>query len=142
MNRKTTWRRRVNRTIAPISAILGVVTIFFATIVLEKGLGMVCVVAAGVFCLEAGVWYMVNPVLTDERRYTGLRKALDHFIDLVRRLNQAVAGHEASQEVEALHTEITQAAEDICRLAGTPDAPAEPQTPAPEPALAKGDGQG
>jgi hypothetical protein len=47
------------------------------------------VMVIGVLLLEAGVWGLALQILPDERCYLGLRKELDHMIELTRVLNGA-----------------------------------------------------
>ena len=47
------------------------------------------VVLIGVLILEAGVWGLTGGILPNERRYLALREEGDHFLSLIRVLNQA-----------------------------------------------------
>ena len=73
----------------------------------------------GVLLLEAGVWDLAPKILPDERCYFGLRKELDHMIELTRALNGAAiaagatrANDETFRDALArMHTSVDRMAE-------------------------------
>ncbi len=80
--------RQVTRIGLPL---LGMVVIFVPVLTqypedLQAQLGVMVI---GVLLLEAGVWNIALQILPDERSYLGLRKELDHMIELTRALNGA-----------------------------------------------------
>lgn len=115
---RTSWRRRINRSAAPVAAITGIVLVFAAAVFLEDVLVRVAMIAAGILVVEAGVWYMANPIFTSERRYPALRGELDNLIDLVRQLNHAVVDGVGRDEVERLKAALHDSVEEMGRLAG------------------------
>ena len=128
-----TWRRKVNQAAAPFSALLGIVVIFAGVIFVDAAIVKYTVIAVGILVMEAGIWYMANPIFTSERRYSGLRGELDGFIGLVRQLN-AVAlsrgqGNELSRgqrnEFDRLCTEMHQSVDVMIRFAGKNDESAD-----------------
>ena len=54
----------------------------------------VLLVLVGVLILEAGVWGLMNGLLPNERRYLALREEGDHFLGLIRILNQAAVARD------------------------------------------------
>ncbi len=76
----------------------------------------------GVLILEAGVWGLANKLLPNERRYLGLRDEGDHFIGLIRKLNEtAVArddGHEHDERFRHTLEEMHASVERMSELAG------------------------
>ncbi|GMQ75048.1 MAG: hypothetical protein BMS9Abin01_0291 [Gammaproteobacteria bacterium] len=69
--------------------LLGVAIIFVSVLTqypedVQAQLGVMLI---GVLLLEAGVWGLALKFLPDERCYLGLRKELDHMIELTRALN-------------------------------------------------------
>lgn len=110
MREQMTWRRRVNRKVAAVSALAAVVLIITAGMCLDRGPTLTLVLGLGVLVLEAGVWYAANPVLTCERRYSELRSQFDHFLELVRKLNRAVVAGAPTEQIEqtrvAMHASV------------------------------------
>ena len=124
MTGRISWRRGINRRAASISAILGILVIFSGVIFFEDGIAQCTVITVGILVIEAGVWYMANPFLTNERYYTELRNELESFIGLVRKLNTLAAKDSKTDEFELARTAMHESVERMCRLAGAPDAPA------------------
>jgi len=113
-----TWRRKVNRKVAPVSAFLGVAIILVAGMYLDRGPMLMGALALGVLVLEAGVWYMANPVLTSERRYAKLRERFDRFQELVRELNRSVVGGAPPEQVERIRAAMHATVDEMHRFAG------------------------
>ena len=82
--------RRFRRTVELALPIAGVVLVLGAVLLLPGSLMVqLGVVLAGLVLIEAGVWHLASPVLPSERKYVALRREVDGFILLVRRLNRA-----------------------------------------------------
>jgi len=58
----------------------------------------IVVVLLGVLMLEAGVWGLTGQLLPNERSYLALREEGDHFIHLIRTLNEAALAREEGLE--------------------------------------------
>jgi hypothetical protein len=58
-------------------------------------------VLSGVLILEAGVWGVTNGLLPNERYYLQLREEGDHFLGLIRILNEAAVARDNSDESDA-----------------------------------------
>jgi hypothetical protein len=113
-----TWRRGVNRRVAPVSAFLGVGIILVAGMYLERGPMLIGALALGVLVLQAGVWYMANPVLTSERRYAKLRERFDRFQELVRKLNRSVVAGAPPEQVERIRESMHATVDEMHQVAG------------------------
>ena len=73
----------------------------------------------GVLLLEAGVWDLAPKILPDERTYLGLRKELDHMIELTRALNgAAIAAGETRANDETFRDALTRMHASVDRMAG------------------------
>ncbi len=75
-------------------------------------------ITAGLLVMQAGVWYMANPIFTSERRYTGLRDELNNLIHLVRQLNKAAVADGAKDELERLRSAMHESVDEIAKLTG------------------------
>ena len=91
----------------------------------------VLVVLAGVLILEAGVWGLTTGILPDERSYLALREEGDHFLSLIRVLNQAAvernrgatgASGKFKEAVGLMHASVVR----MAKVAGQKHAVAEP----------------
>lgn len=124
------WRRWINRTAAPISAVVGIFIVFCGVLFVDSDFAKIVTIALGLLVMQGGVWYMANPVLTSERRYTRLRDEIDDFINLVRQLNQAVVAKAPSDELEKLSSAMHESVDKMTALAGSQSAArAAPETP-------------
>lgn len=82
--------RRIRRTVEVGLPIAGVTLVLGAVLLLPRNLMLqLGVVLLGLVLIEAGVWNLASPVLPSERKYVALRREVDSFILLVRRLNRA-----------------------------------------------------
>ena len=82
--------RRLRRTVELGLPILGVTLVLAAVLFLPRSLMLqIAVVLLGLVLIEAGIWNLASPVLPSERKYVSLRREVDGFILLVRRLNKA-----------------------------------------------------
>lgn len=72
--------------------VIGSLIVFLAILFLLDPMLQVAVAALGVLMIQAGIWKLTQPILPSERRYQALRKEVDYFILLVRRLNAAAIG--------------------------------------------------
>ncbi len=84
-------KRQIRHVIGIGLPLLGMVIIFGSVLTQypEDVQAQVGVMLIGVLLLEAGVWGLALQILPDERCYLGLRKELDHMIELTRALNGA-----------------------------------------------------
>ena len=123
MEGKKTWRRTVNRYTPLVTALLGILLVFVGVISVEEGLARIATVAAGLVVLEAGVWYMANPIFTSERRYLHLRDELDNMIDLVRKLNRAALKPGGEEELKGLGSAMHESVDRMVEVAGVEGRP-------------------
>src|SRR5688572_14893748 len=69
-------------------------------------------VIVGLLLVEAGIWKLTQPLLPNERKYTALRREVDGFLGLVRRLNSSALemkrgpAPDAQREYEAVQSEM------------------------------------
>lgn len=96
-------RRTIRRFIEGALPILGSSTVFLAILFLLDPVLQIVAAAIGVLMIQAGIWNLTQPILPSERQYQALRREVDHFIMLVRRLNAAAIG---VKEVEGNETRI------------------------------------
>lgn len=69
--------------------ILGVALVLTAVLFLFHNLYLqIAIVLVGLVLIEAGIWNLASPILPSERKYLALRREVDSFIKLVRRLNR------------------------------------------------------
>jgi hypothetical protein len=85
-------RRTVRRFIEGALPIAGSSIIFLAILFLYDPVVQIAVAAVGVLMIQAGIWKLTQPILPSERQYQALRREVDYFIGLVRRLNAAALG--------------------------------------------------
>lgn len=84
-------KRRLRKAIEFGLPIVGMLIVFGSLLFVPSNLLQiqVFVVLIGVLILEAGVWGLTTGILPNERRYISLREEGDHFLVLIRGLNQA-----------------------------------------------------
>lgn len=98
-------RRRIRKLVEIGLPILGTVIVFGSILLIWDNMTLqIAIAAVGVLMIQAGIWKLTHPLLPSERRFQALRKEVDYFIILVRRLNAAALG------VKELDNEATQSA--------------------------------
>lgn len=102
-------RRTIRRFVEGALPIAGSSIIFLGIIFLLDPVLQVVAAAVGVLMIQAGIWKLTQPILPSERQFQSLRREVDHFIMLVRRLNAAALG------VKEVDTDATRAAFDAAR---------------------------
>jgi hypothetical protein len=92
-------KRKIRRAIEISMPLLGMGIIFGSVLFGPPSLqSQVFLVLIGVLILEAGVWGLTSGLLPNERRYLELRAEGDHFLGLIRILNQAAVGRDKDEE--------------------------------------------
>ena len=82
--------RRLRRSVELGLPVIGVILVLAAVLFLARSLVLqLGVVLLGLVLIEAGIWNLASPVLPSERKFVALRREVDGFILLVRRLNRA-----------------------------------------------------
>ena len=99
---RSTWRRTFNRYIGLATATVGVTIVLSSFLVLSEFFYWYLTVALGLLVAFLGFLYGVNPFFTNERRYLALRREVDDFVGLVRRLNTAAITPDRDEEFEVL----------------------------------------
>lgn len=93
-------------------------------------------IIVGFTVLFIGTWRLYMPLLPSDRKYTGLRREVDDFIDLVRQLNQegiamrAAPSEDQLRKIEQIQQTMHDAVDRMTSYAGVTDdqAPAAPKT--------------
>ncbi len=92
-------KRKIRRGLEIAMPLLGMGIIFGSVLFGPNSLQLqVFLVLIGILILEAGVWGLTNGLLPNERRYLALRAEGDHFLGLIRILNQAAVGRDNGEE--------------------------------------------
>ena len=95
-------KRRIRRAAEIAMPVLGMGIIFGSVLFGPRNLQLqVLLVLSGILILEAGVWGLTNGLLPNERRYSALREEGDHFLGLIRILNQAAVARDRGDESDA-----------------------------------------
>jgi uncharacterized membrane protein YccC len=104
-----------------ILALLGVVVIVVPSSLQEEFWVLFFADLVGIAFITVGVWGLGSRIFPNRRVYVGLRSEVDHFVDLVRKLNQhALAGDAAV--VEQIRQEMLAAVDRMTAAAGRADA--------------------
>ena len=90
--------RRFIEIALPIS---GTIKVFGAVIFLHSPALQLPAVAIGLLLIHMRTWNVARAVLPTERKFQALRHEVDHFIQLVRRLNAAAVGMKESESESA-----------------------------------------
>lgn len=104
--------------------ILGVVVILSAVLFIQELRLQLGIVVIGLFLVEAGVWNLSQWILPNDRQYVGLRAEGDHFIMLIRKLNEAAlqlkeVDDDTNREAfEAAREAMHESVDKMARLAG------------------------
>ncbi|HSG82257.1 MAG TPA: hypothetical protein VLC48_08410 [Gemmatimonadota bacterium] len=116
------WRRTVNKYTGLVTAIVGMAVVMSSFLFLGNLFVWYATVIIGLLIVLAGFLYGAHPFLTSERRFHALRKEVDGFIGLVRRLNSA-ASENQHDEFQRAKAEMIASVERMAELAGKPDEP-------------------
>ena len=115
--------RKLRKAVDAGLPIVGTLIVFLAVLLLsDQYLTLrVIIVMFGVLMIDAGIWKLTQPLLPNERRYKGLRREVDEFVKLVRRMNAAALEAKRSGEHENLErtvAEMHRAVDRMEQLAG------------------------
>ena len=96
-------KRKIRRAVEMALPLLGMGVIFGSVLFGPRDnlQVQVLLVLVGVLILEAGVWGLTNALLPNERRYFALREEGDHFLGLIRVLNNAAIARDNGEEDDA-----------------------------------------
>jgi hypothetical protein len=95
------WRRIVNKYTGLVTAIVGMAIVLSSFLFLDNLFVWYATVIVGLIIVLAGFLYGAHPFLTSERRFHALRKEVDGFIMLVRRLNTAASENQQEEFQQA-----------------------------------------
>lgn len=122
----TTFRRKFNRYVSLVTAIVGVVVILSSFLLTGNLLAWYASVVVGLVIVLIGFWYGANPILTSERRYLALRSEVDRFVGLVRKLNRKAVASGSSEEFQQIKAAMLESVERMAELAGKEGEPPAP----------------
>ena len=115
--------------------IVGVIVVLSAVLFIDELRLQLAVVIVGLFLVEAGVWNLSQWLLPNDRQYVGLRAEGDHFIMLIRQLNEAAIKlkeqeDEAHREAfEAVRDAMHESVDKMTQLAGKTEHDVVEQSP-------------
>lgn len=95
--------------------LFGVALTVIPVAVLSDSWAPILMVIAGVLLIGSGAWRLSNKLFPDRRLFVGLRAEVEHFMELVRRLNAAALKDE---NTEPLRDELRDAVDRMVMLAG------------------------
>ena len=72
--------------------LVGSFLVFTAVLTVTEPVTRVLVAALGLLLIQSGVMKLTQAIIPNERKYVALRREVDYFILLVRRLNAAALG--------------------------------------------------
>ncbi|MGD8869220.1 MAG: hypothetical protein PVI01_16485 [Gemmatimonadales bacterium] len=117
------WRRMFNRNVGVGATILGLTIILSSFFFLDNIVAWYATIMAGLLIVLGGFLYAAYPVLTSERRYFALRREVEHFIKLVRELNDVAKTPEAKDDVERIKSKMTESIDRMANMAGKESKP-------------------
>lgn len=80
---------RIRKVVQVGLPVLGVAVVLAGVLFIYDNLYLqIVVVLLGLVLVESGIWNLASPILPSDRRYLALRREVDEFIGLVRRLNR------------------------------------------------------
>lgn len=95
--------------------LFGVALTVIPVAVLSDSWAPILMVIAGVLLIGSGAWRLSNKLFPDRRLFVGLRAEVEHFMELVPRLNAAAL---KGENVEPLRDEMRDAVDRMVMLAG------------------------
>ena len=130
--------RRIRRTIELGLPIVGVMLVLAAVLFFPHELTIqLAIVVLGLILIEVGIWDLASPVLPSERKYVALRREVDGFIQLVRRLNRATLAMTSEPTAQnrarllEVRDEMIESVRRMEQVAGKSEPDAVPGAPAP-----------
>jgi hypothetical protein len=136
--------RKLRKAVDVGMPIFGTLIVFLAVLLLtdQHVTLRVIIVMLGVLMIDAGIWKLTSPLLPNERRYKGLRREVDEFVKLVRRMNAAALEARRSGEQSNLQRTIAdmhRAVDRMEQLAGRTELDLADQSVVLEPVSAPAD---
>ncbi len=117
------WRRMFNRNVGVGATIVGLAVILSSFFFLDNIVAWYATIMIGLLIVLGGFLYAAYPVLTSERRYFALRREVEYFIKLVRKLNDAAKAPETGDDVERIKSKMAESIERMASLAGKESEP-------------------
>lgn len=115
--------RSVRRFTQLLLTLTGTALALYAVMRIDTLYDRMLVAVLGLLLMQMGIWQLTATLLPNQREYRPLRKEVDYFLSLLRRMNRAAVAAEggskyAADEVERLHTELHHSVDRMLRLAG------------------------
>jgi hypothetical protein len=107
--------------------LVGSFLVFTAVLTVTAPVTKVLVAALGLLLIQSGVMKLTQAIIPNERKYVALRREVDYFILLVRRLNAAALGLKQIDSVEtraafdAIQQRMRESFDRMSQLAGKTD---------------------
>ena len=117
------WRRMFNRNVGVGATVVGLAVILSSFFFLDNIVAWYATIMIGLLIVLGGFLYAAYPVLTSERRYFALRREVEYFIKLVRKLNDAAKAPETGDDVEQIKSKMAESIERMASLAGKESEP-------------------
>ncbi|MGD8699299.1 MAG: hypothetical protein PVJ43_08420 [Gemmatimonadales bacterium] len=112
------WRRMFNRNVGVGATVVGLAIILSSFFFLDNIVAWYATIMIGLLIVLGGFLYAAYPVLTSERRYFALRREVEQFIKLVRKLNDAAKASESEADVERIKSKMAESIDRMASLAG------------------------
>ncbi len=120
---RSSWRRMFNRNIGVGATLVGLAVILSSFFFLENIVAWYATIMIGLLIVLGGFLYAAYPVLTSERRYFALRREVEHFIKLVRKLNDVAKTPESEDDVARIKSKMAESIDRMASLAGKESEP-------------------
>ena len=117
------WRRMFNRNVGVGATVVGLAIILSSFFVLDNIVAWYATIMIGLLIVLGGFLYAAYPVLTSERRYFALRREVEHFIKLVRKLNDVAKASESEDDVQRIKAKMAESIDRMASLAGKESEP-------------------
>jgi hypothetical protein len=112
------WRRTFNRNVGLGATVLGLAIILSSFLFLDNIVAWYATIMVGLLIVLSGFLYGAYPILTSERRYFALRKEVEQFIKLVRKLNDVAKSPQSEEDVETVKAKMAESIERMAEMAG------------------------
>ena len=119
--------RKIRKYLDLVLPLVGSFLVFTAVLTITAPVTRVLVAALGLLLIQSGVMKLTQAIIPNERKYVALRREVDYFILLVRRLNAAALGlkqvdnADTRAAFEAIQQRMRESFDRMSQLAGKTD---------------------